>query len=142
MPTSPWDTRSYGSARNSLGGMRTPLGVAYLVAFLAAAILPFLTFGPIGLFVLVPTALWLAPGLRVRVRRAGNPTDGVVGWPGLTALVSGAASLAILAVGGHAIAAAWLASVAAGGVLEAARARVAEDDNRRAEFTSHGRRAW
>src|SRR5688572_5853663 len=43
--------------------VRTSLGVAYVVAFLLAASLPFLAFGPTGLLVLVPTVLWLAPGL-------------------------------------------------------------------------------
>jgi hypothetical protein len=124
----------------SASGMRTALGVAYAVAFLFAASLPFLAFGPTGLFILVPTLLWLAPGLRARVRRAGNLTDGVVRWPGLTALVSGAFSLAIMAVGAHAMAAAWLASLAACGVLEMVRARVAEGDNLRAESGPHGPR--
>jgi hypothetical protein len=122
--------------------VRTALGVAYVVAFLLAATLPFVAFGPIGLFVLVPTVLWLATGLRTRVRRAGNLTDGVVRWPALTALVCGAASLAIMALGGHAMAAAWLASFAACGVLEITRARVAKGDNLRAESTSRGPRSW
>jgi hypothetical protein len=130
------------SLEPSAGGMRTALGVAYLVAFLAAAGLPFLAFGPIGLLVLVPTALWLAPGLRARVRLAGNLTDGVVRWPGLTALVCGAFSLAIMTASGHAMAAAWLAALAASGVLEVARARVAMDDNLRAESKSHRPRPW
>jgi hypothetical protein len=120
--------------------VRTVLGVAYVVAFFLAASLPFLAFGPTGLFVVVPTVLWLATGLRARVRRAGNLTDGVVGWPGLTALVCGASSLAIMAVGGHAMAAAWLASLAACGVIEMARARVAKGDNLRAESRPHGPR--
>jgi hypothetical protein len=125
----------------SAGGMRTVLGVAYLVAFVLAASLPFLAFGPTGLLVLVPTALWLAPGLRARVRLAGNLTDGVVRWPGLTALVSGASSLFIMAGSAGAMAAAWLASFAACGVLEMARARVAQDDNLRAESKSPGPRS-
>ena len=113
--------------------MRTSLGVAYLVALLAAAGLAVFAFQPTGLFILLPTVLWLAPGLRTRVRRAGNLTDGVVGWPGLTTLVCGAFSLAMMALGGRAIAAAWLGLVAASGVLEMARARIAERDNLRAE---------
>ena len=121
----------------SPGGMRTVLGVAYVVAFLSAIALPFLAFGPSGLLILVPSVLWLAPGLRARVRRAGNLTDGVVGWPGLTTLVCGASSLALMSVG-HAMAAAWLASVAACGLLEIARARVAKGDNLRAEAKPHG----
>lgn len=124
------------------GGMRTVLGVAYVVAFLCAASLPFVAFGPTGLLVLAPTGLWLAPGLRTRVRRAGTLTDGVVGWPGLTALVSAAFSAAFMAVGGLATVAAWLASVAACGVLEMARARVARDDNLRAESRPHVARPW
>jgi hypothetical protein len=90
----------------------------------------------------VPTALWLAPGLRARARRAGNLTDGVVGWPGLTALVCAASSLAVMAVGGRAMAAAWLASLAVCGLLELARARVAKGDNVRAESGPHGPRRW
>jgi hypothetical protein len=124
----------------SARGVRVALGVAYMAAFLVAVILPFLAFGPTGLLVLVPTGLWLAPGLRARVRRAGNLTDGVVGWPGLTALVCVAFSLAMMAAGGGAMAAAWLASIAGCGALEMARARVARADNRRAESSSHGPR--
>jgi hypothetical protein len=121
-------------------GTRTALGVAYVVALLCAVSLPFFAFGPTGLFVLVPTVLWLAPGLRAHVRRAGNLTDGVVGWPGLTILVCGAASLAAMAVGGRAMTAAWLASFAACGALEVARARLAKDDNLRAESMPRGPR--
>jgi hypothetical protein len=131
------DAGSEGSA----GGIRTALGVAYLVAFVLAAGLPFLAFGPTGLLVLVPTALWLATGLRARVRLAGNLTDGVVRWPGLTALISGASSLFIMAGSGGAMAGAWLASIAACGVIEMARARVAHDDNVRAESKSRGPRS-
>lgn len=127
-----------GPLGRSLSG-RTALGVAYLVAFLFAASLPFFAFGPTGLFVLVPTALWLAPGLRARVRRAGNLTDGVVGWPGMTALFC-VFGFAVMALGGRAMAAAWLACVAACGVLEAARAGIAKEDNLRAESRSHGPR--
>jgi hypothetical protein len=136
------DARVGAPANASAGGVRTTLGVAYVVASLFAAGLPFLAFGPIGLFVLLPTVLWLAPGLRARVRRAGNLTDGVVRWPGLTALVCGVFGLAIMAAGGGAMAAAWLASLAASGVLEMARARVAMDDNLRAESKSHRPRPW
>lgn len=116
--------------------MRTVLGVVYMVAVLGAAVLPFLAFGPTGLLVLLPTGLWLAPGLRTRARRAGNLTDGVVGWPGVTALVCAASSLALMALGGRAMAAAWLASCAACGLIEMARARVAMTDNQSAEFRS------
>lgn len=119
--------------------MRTVLGVAYVIALLSTITLPFLAFGPSGLLVLVPSVLWLAPGLRARVRRGGNLSDGVVGWPGLTTLVCGASSLAIMSVG-RATAAAWLASVAACGLLEMARARVAQRDNLRAEAKPHGSR--
>ena len=126
----------------SAGALRTALGVAYVVAFVVAAGLAFLAFEPTGVFALVPTVLWLATGLRARVRRAGNLTDGVVGWPGLTALVGGAASVAMMAVGGRAMAAAWLASFAACGVIEMVRARVAKGDNRRAESKSRGPRPW
>jgi hypothetical protein len=124
----------------SAGGVRTALGVAYVIMLLIAATLAFLAFGPMGLLVLVPTGLWLAPGLRARVRQSGNLTDGVVGWPGLTALVCGLASLAIMALGGHAMAAAWLASVSASGVLELARATIARGDNLRAESGAPGPR--
>jgi hypothetical protein len=113
--------------------VRTSLGVAYAAALLLAAVLAFLAFEPTGLFILLPTVLWLAPGLRARVRHAGNLTDGVVGWPGLTTLVCGASSLAMMALGGHAMAAAWLGALAACGVLEMARAGVAKSDNVRAE---------
>ncbi|MFN2563848.1 MAG: hypothetical protein ABR499_02395 [Gemmatimonadaceae bacterium] len=122
--------------------MRTALGVAYVVACLFAASLPFVAFGPIGLFVLVATVLWLAPGLRARVRRAGNLTDGVTAWPGLTALVCTASSLAVMAAGGRATVAAWLGSFAACGVLELARARVAKRDNMRAESRPQPPRPW
>lgn len=124
----------------SAGGVRTALGVAYVIMLLSAAVLAFLAFGPTGLFVLVPTVLWLAPGLRARARRSENLTDGVVGWPGLTALVCGLSSLATMALGGRAMAAAWLASFAACGVLEFARAAVAKDDNVRAESGPRGGR--
>jgi hypothetical protein len=116
--------------------VRTALGVAYVVAALLAAGLPFLAFGPVGLFVLLPTGLWLAPGLRTRARRAGNLTDGIVGWPGVTALVCAASSLALMALGGRAMAAAWLGSCAACGLIEMARARVAMSDDQSAEFRS------
>jgi hypothetical protein len=121
---------------------RPALGVAYMVACLFAASLPFVAFGPTGLFILLPTMFWLAPGLRTRVRRAGNLIDGVVGWPGLTTLVCAASSLAMMAVGGRAMAVAWLASLAACGLLELARARVAKGDNVRAESGPHGPRRW
>jgi hypothetical protein len=52
--------------------------------------------------------------------------------------VCGAASLAMMAVGGRAMAAAWLAAVAACGLLELARARVAKGHNVRAESRPHG----
>jgi hypothetical protein len=119
--------------RAGRAAIRTALGVTYLVALLFAAGLPFLAFGPIGLFILVPTVLWVAPGLRTRVRVSGNLSDGVVGWPALTTLGPAAASLAMMAVGGRAMAAAWLASLAACGLLELARARVAKSDSLRAE---------
>jgi hypothetical protein len=113
--------------------VRTALGVAYLAAFLLAAALPLPAFGATGVLVLVPTALWLATGLRARARRRGDLTDGVVGWPGLTAAASGASSFAVMTVGGRGMAAVWLASLAACGILELARARIAESDNLRAE---------
>jgi hypothetical protein len=112
------------------------LGVAYTVAVLVAAGLPFFAFGPTGVLVLLPTGLWLAPGLRARARHAGNLTDGVVGWPGMTALVCAASSLALMALGGQAMAAAWLGSCAACGLIEMARARVAMSDNQSSEFRS------
>jgi hypothetical protein len=113
--------------------VRTALGVAYMAAFLLAVILPFAAFGAIGLLVLAPTALWLASGLPARARRRGDLSDGVVGWPGLTAAASGASSFAVTTVGGRGMAAVWLASLAACGVLELARARIATTDNMRAE---------
>jgi hypothetical protein len=116
--------------------VRALLGVAYMVVAVLAAVFPFLAFGPAGLFILVPTALWLAPGLRTRARDAGNLSDGIVGWPGLTALVCAAAALAVAALGGRTMAAAWLASCAACGLLEIVRSRVAKTDNLRAEFRS------
>ena len=119
--------------------MRTALGVMYMAAFLAAAFLPFLAFGATGLLLLVPTALWLASGLRARARRRGDLTDGVVGWPALTAATSGASSFAVMAAGGRAAATVWLASVAACGVLELARAGIAKTDNLRAESALHRR---
>jgi len=122
--------------------MRTILGVAYMAAFLLAAILPFLAFGAIGLLVLVPTALWLASGLRARARRRGDLSDGVVGWPGLTAAASGASSFAVITAGGRSMAAVWLASFAACGVLELARARIAKTDNLRAESGVHVPASW
>jgi hypothetical protein len=57
----------------------------------------------------------------------------VVGWPGLTTLVCGAASLAIMGLGGRAMAAAWLASLAACGFIELMRAGLAKGLNVRAE---------
>jgi hypothetical protein len=119
--------------------MRALLGVAYLVAAVLAAGLPFLAFGNSGLFVLVPTALWLAPGLRTRTRNRGNLSDGVAGWPGLTALVC-AAGLVVAAVGGRPTAAAWLGACVACGLVEMARARVARVDSVRAEFRSDRQR--
>ena len=116
--------------------VRALLGVTYMVATVFAAVLPFLAFGSTGLFALVPTVLWLAPGLRTRARHAGSLADGVVGWPGLTALLCAAAALAVAALGGRTTAAAWLGSCAACGLLEMARARVAKNDNLRAEFRS------
>ena len=107
-----------------------------MVAAVLAAVLPFVAFGPTGLFVLVPTALWLAPGLRTQARRAGNLTDGVVGWPGLTAVVCGASGLALAALRGRTMAAAWLGACAACGLFEMARARLAKTDDARAEFRS------
>jgi hypothetical protein len=115
--------------------MRPLLGVAYVVAALLAAVLPFLAFGFTGLFVLVPTALWLAPGIRTRARNSGSLSDGVAGWPGLTALLC-TAGLAFAAFSGRPTAAAWLGACAACGLLEMARARVARVDNVRAEFRS------
>ena len=112
------------------------LGITYMVALLLAAALPFLAFGPTGLFVLVPTALWLAPGLRTQARHTGNLTDGVVGWPGLTGLVCAACGFAVAALGGRMMAAAWLGSCAACGFVEMARARIAKTDNTRAEYRS------
>jgi hypothetical protein len=140
-PTEP-NPASAARPRAPRADVRTALGVAYMVAFILAASLPFVAFGPTGLFVLVPTVLWLAQGLRTRARRAGNLTDGVVGWPGLTTLVCAASSVAMLAVGGRAMAAAWLASCAACGLLELARARVANDDNVRAESRPDIPRPW
>lgn len=136
------DNRVSGEGAGAGAGMRTALGVAYLAVLVVTAILAFLAFGPLGLLACVPTGLWLAPGLRTRVRRAGNITDGVVGWPGLTALVSGAASLGILAVGGYATAGVWLASFSAAAVLELARARVAQSENLRVESAPAGPRRW
>lgn len=121
--------------------MRALLGVTYIVAALLAALFPFLAFGATGLLVLVPTALWLAPGLRTRARRAGNLADGVVGWPGLTALVCGASGLALAALGGRAMVAAWMGACAACGLVEMARAHVAKTDSARAEFRSNGPRS-
>jgi hypothetical protein len=120
--------------------VRVLLGVAYAVAAVLAAGLPFLAFGFTGLFVLVPTALWLAPGLRTRARNNGNVSDGVTGWPGLTALVC-AAGLGVAAVGGRPMAAAWLGACVACGLLEMARARVARVDYARAEFRSDRQRS-
>jgi hypothetical protein len=111
-----------------------------MVACLLATGLIFVAFGTTALLILLPTVLWLAPGLRTRVRRSGTLSDGVVGWPGMTTLVCGAASIATMALDGHAIAAAWLASFAACGVLEMARARVAQADNLRAESRPHRQR--
>jgi hypothetical protein len=128
--------------RTARADARTALGVAYMIGCIFAVGLPFVAFGPTGLFILLPTALWLAPGVRTRVRRAGNLTDGVVGWPGLTTLVCGVSSLATTALGGRAMAAAWLASLAACGLLELARARVAKGDNVRAESRPHVPRRW
>ena len=121
--------------------MGTTLGVAYMVAFLLAAALPFAAFGSMGLLVLVPTVLWLASGLRARARRAGNLTDGVVGWPGLTAMASGASSFALTTVGGRPMDALWLAAVAACGVLELTRARIAKTSNVRSESRVPTRRS-
>jgi hypothetical protein len=122
--------------------VRTALGVAYMAACIFAASLSFVAFGPTALLILVPTVLWLAPGLRTRVRRAGNLADGVVGWPGLTTAVCGAFGVVMMAVGGRPMAAAWLASLAACGLLELTRARLAEADNMRAESRPHGPRHW
>jgi hypothetical protein len=116
--------------------VRASLGVAYIVAALVAAVLPFLAFGSTGLFVLVLTAVWLAPGLRTDAPRTGKLTDGVVGWPGLTALVCSASGLALAALRGRTVAAAWLGSCAACGLVEMARARLAKTDDARAEFRS------
>jgi hypothetical protein len=116
--------------------VRASLGVTYMVAAVLAAVLPFLAFGFTGLFVLVPTALWFAPGLRTDAPRTGKLTDGVVGWPGLTALVCSASGLALAALRGRTMAAAWLGSCAACGLLEMARARLAKIDDARAEFRS------
>jgi hypothetical protein len=116
--------------------MRALLGIAYTVAAVLAAVLPFLAFGSTGLFVLVPTAVWLAPGLRTDAPRTGKLTDGVVGWPGLTALVCSASGLALGALRGRTMAAAWLGSCAACGLLEMARARLAKTDKACAEFRS------
>lgn len=112
------------------------LGALYMVAAGLAAVLPFLAFRTTGLLVLVPTALWVAPGLRTDARRVGNLSDGVVGWPGLTTLICGAASLAMMALGDRGMAAAWLASLAACGVIEMMRAGLAKGDNVRAESGS------
>jgi hypothetical protein len=116
--------------------VRASLGVTYMVAAVLAAVLPFLAFGFTGLFVLVPTAVWLAPGLRTDAPRTGKLTDGVVGWPGLTALVCSASGLALAALRGRTMAAAWLGSCAACGLVEMARARLAKTDDARAEFRS------
>ncbi len=116
--------------------MRASLGVAYMVAAVLAAVLPFFAFGVTGLFVLVPTAVWLAPGLRTDAPRTGKLTDGVVGWPALTAVFGAASGLALVALRGHMVAAAWLGSCAACGLLEMARARLAKTDAARAEFRS------
>jgi hypothetical protein len=122
--------------------MRTTLGVAYMITFLLAAALPFPAFGAIGLLVFVPTVLWLASGLRARTRRRGDLTDGVVGWPGLTAAASGASGFAVMTAGGRAMTASWLGALAACGVLEMARARVAKTDNLRAEGRADVPRRW
>ena len=114
--------------------MRPFLGGTYVVTAVLAAVLPFLAFGATGLFVLVPTALWLAPGLRTDAPRMGKLTDGVVGWPGLTAAVCAASGFGLAALRGHMVAAAWLGSCAACGLLEMARARLAKTDDARAEF--------
>lgn len=119
--------------------MRASLGIAYIVAAVVAALLPFLAFGATGVLVLVPTALWLAPGLRTDAPRTGRLTDGVVGWPGLTAAVCSASGLALAALRGHMVAAAWLGSCAACGLLEMARARLAMTADARAEFRSDRR---
>jgi hypothetical protein len=121
--------------------MRTALGVAYVIAFLVAITLPFVAFGATGLLVLVPTALWLASGLRAQTRRSGNFTDGVVGWPGLTAAAFGVSSFALTTVGGRALNALWLAAVALCGVIELTRARVAKTDNLRSESQVQPRRS-
>ena len=109
------------------------LGALYMIAACLAALLPFFAFGTTGLLLLVPTTLWLAPGLRTNARYAGKLSDGVVGWPGLTTLGCGAASLAILGLGGRAMMAAWLASLAACGLIELLRAGLAKGLNVRAE---------
>jgi hypothetical protein len=116
--------------------VRALLGVTYIVAAVLAAALPFVAFGPTGLFVLVPTALWLGPGLRTHARHTGSLTDGVAGWPGVTAFVCAACGFAVAALGGRTMAAAWLGSCAACGLVEMARARLAKTDNLRAEFRS------
>lgn len=109
------------------------LGALYMIVACLAAVLPFVAFGATGLLLLVPTALWLAPGLRTNARRIGKLSDGVVGWPGLTMLACGAASLAIMGLGGRPMAAAYLASLAACGLIESMRAGVAKGLNVRAE---------
>jgi hypothetical protein len=109
------------------------LGAFYMIVACLAALLPFLAFGATGLLLLVPTALWLAPGLRTNARHSGNLSDGVVGWPGLTTLVCGAATLAIMGLGARAMAAAWLASLATSGLIELMRAGLAKGVNVRAE---------
>ena len=109
------------------------LGALYMVTACCAAALPFLAFGATGLLLLVPTALWLAPGLRTNARHSGKLSDGVVGWPGLTTLGCGAASLAIMGLGGHAMAAACLAALTACGFIESMRAGLAKGHNLRAE---------
>ena len=116
--------------------MRPFLGGTYVVTAVLAAVLPFLAFGATGLFVLVPTALWLAPGLRTHAPRTGKLTDGVVGWPGLTAVVCAASAFGVAGLRGHVLAAAWLGSCAVCGFVEMARARLAKTDDARAEFRS------
>lgn len=111
-----------------------------MIAFLVATALPFPAFGATGFLVLVPTALWLATGLRASARRRGNLTDGIVGWPAMTAVSAGACSFAVMTVGGRGMAAVWLASLAACGVLELARTRIADTDNMRAEARAHAPR--
>ena len=109
------------------------LGALYMIAACLAALLPFFASGTTGLLLLVPTALWLAPGLRTNARKGGKLSDGVVGWPGLTTLACGAASLAIMGLGGRPMAAACLASLAACGLIELLRAGLAKGLNVRAE---------